>query len=90
MTVILLCVGLIDFDPVMVCLWCKSVLRIVFVLLSNRTSICAACGLRRLHPMDSLSCPAVAQWWHSGKVLCCKSEGRWLHSRWCHWNFSLT
>ena len=24
------------------------------------------------------------------KVLCYKSEGRWLDSRWCHWNFSLT
>ena len=24
------------------------------------------------------------------KVLCYKSEGRWLHSRWCHRNFSLT
>jgi len=24
------------------------------------------------------------------KVLCCKSEGRWFDSRWCHWNFSLT
>jgi len=23
-----------------------------------------------------------------GKVLCYKSEGRWLGSRWCHWNFS--
>jgi len=24
------------------------------------------------------------------KVLCYKSEGRWLDPRWCHWNFSLT
>jgi len=24
------------------------------------------------------------------KLLCYKSEGRWLDSRWCHWNFSLT
>jgi hypothetical protein len=24
------------------------------------------------------------------KVLCYKSEGRWLDFRWCHWNFSLT
>ena len=24
------------------------------------------------------------------KVLCCKSEGRWFDSRWCHWSFSLT
>ena len=24
------------------------------------------------------------------KVLRYKSEGRWLDSRWCHWNFSLT
>ena len=24
------------------------------------------------------------------KVLCYKSEGLWLDSRWCHWNFSLT
>jgi len=56
MAIILLSVGLIDFDPVMVCLWCKSVLRIILVLLSNRTSICTACGLHRLHPMDSLSC----------------------------------
>ena len=24
------------------------------------------------------------------KVLCYKSEGRWFHCRWCHWNFSLT
>ena len=24
------------------------------------------------------------------KVLCYKSEGRWLDSTWCHWNFSLT
>jgi hypothetical protein len=24
------------------------------------------------------------------KVPCYKSEGRWLDSRWCHWNFSLT
>jgi hypothetical protein len=24
------------------------------------------------------------------KVLRYKSEGRWFHSRWCHWNFSLT
>jgi hypothetical protein len=24
------------------------------------------------------------------KVLCYKSESRWLDSRWCHWNFSLT
>ena len=24
------------------------------------------------------------------KVLCYKSEGRGLDSRWCHWNFSLT
>ena len=24
------------------------------------------------------------------KVLCYKREGRWFHSRWCHWNFSLT
>jgi hypothetical protein len=23
-------------------------------------------------------------------LLCYKSEGRWLDSRWCHWNFSLT
>ena len=23
------------------------------------------------------------------KVLCYKSEGRWLDSRLCHWNFSL-
>jgi hypothetical protein len=23
------------------------------------------------------------------KVLCYKSEGRWLDSRWCHWNFLL-
>jgi hypothetical protein len=22
--------------------------------------------------------------------LCYKSEGRWLDSGWCHWNFSLT
>jgi len=55
MAIILLPVGLIDFDPLMVCLWCKSLLRIVFVLLSIRTRICVACGLNRLHPMDSLS-----------------------------------
>jgi len=24
------------------------------------------------------------------KVLCHKSEGRWLDPSWCHWNFSLT
>jgi hypothetical protein len=24
------------------------------------------------------------------KVLCHKSEGRWLDSRWCHWSFPLT
>jgi len=24
------------------------------------------------------------------KVLCYKSEGRWLDPSWCHWNFSLT
>ena len=24
------------------------------------------------------------------KVLCYKPERRWLDSRWCHWNFSLT
>jgi hypothetical protein len=24
------------------------------------------------------------------KVLCYKSEGRWFHSRWCHWSSSLT
>jgi len=24
------------------------------------------------------------------KVLCCKSEGRWLDPRWYHWSFSLT
>ena len=24
------------------------------------------------------------------KVLCYKSEGRWLDLRWGHWNFSLT
>jgi len=24
------------------------------------------------------------------KVLCYKSEGRWLDPNWCHWNFSLT
>jgi len=24
------------------------------------------------------------------KALCCKSEGSWFDSRWCHWNFSLT
>jgi len=24
------------------------------------------------------------------KVLRYKSEGRWFHSTWCHWNFSLT
>ena len=23
------------------------------------------------------------------KVLCYKSEGRWLDPRWCHWNFSV-
>jgi len=24
------------------------------------------------------------------KVLCYKSEGRWLDPSWCHWNISLT
>jgi len=24
------------------------------------------------------------------KVLCYKSEGRWLDPNWCHWNFLLT
>jgi len=24
------------------------------------------------------------------KVMCYKSKARWLDSRWCHWNFSLT
>jgi len=24
------------------------------------------------------------------KVPCYRWEGRWLESRWCHWNFSLT
>ena len=24
------------------------------------------------------------------KVLCYKSEGRWLDPSWCHWNFLLT
>jgi len=45
----------------------------------------------------------VAKWWFAvsfpykgdgggtvAKVLCHKSEGRWLDPSWCHWNFSLT
>jgi hypothetical protein len=30
--------------------------------------------------------------WHGTvvKVVCYKSKGRWVDSRWCHWNFSLT
>jgi hypothetical protein len=41
-----------------------------------------------LHVTRKTSGPLmVAQWF---KVLCYKSEGRWLASRWCHWNFSLT
>jgi len=24
------------------------------------------------------------------KVLCYKSEGRWFHSSWCHWSFTMT
>ena len=24
------------------------------------------------------------------KVLCYKSEGRWIDPSWCHWNFTLT
>ena len=35
----------------------------------------------------------ITYWGDSGstvvKVLCCKSEGRWFDSKWCHWNSSL-
>jgi len=34
--------------------------------------------------------PSHGPRWHSGAVLCYKSEGRWFDPSWCQRNFSLT